>query len=80
MGIRSRLNKAVMTGDKFVKFEVRSLLRGDMKARAEFYTKQLQNSALSQNEIRALGDMNPRDGGDVCLTPMNMLHNGREVS
>ncbi|KAA1194085.1 phage portal protein [Pseudohalioglobus sediminis] len=51
-----------------------------MKARAEFYTKQLQNGALSPNEIRALEDMNPRDEGDVYLRPMNMLHNGREVS
>ncbi len=26
----------------------------------------------SPNEIRELEDMNPREGGDIYLTPMNM--------
>lgn len=56
----------------FAKFNVAGLLRGDMAARASFYSQMLQNGALSPNEIRELEDMNPREGGDVYLTPMNM--------
>lgn len=63
----------------YSKFNVTALLRGDMKARAEFYTKMLQNGALSPNEIREKEDMNPRDGGDIYLTPMNMAINGQPV-
>lgn len=62
--------------DLFAKFTVSSLLRGDMKARADFYMKLQQAGALSPNEIRDLEEMNPRDGGDIYLTPMNMLING----
>lgn len=61
----------------FVKFNVGGLVRGDMEARANFYTAMLQNGALSPNEIRDLEDMNPRDGGDIYLTPMNMAVNGK---
>lgn len=61
----------------FSKMNVSALLRGDMKARADFYSKQLQNGAMSPNEIRALEDMNPREGGDIYLTPLNMAINGQ---
>ena len=50
-----------------------------MKARAEFYTKMVQNGAMSPNEIREKEDMNPREGGDVFLTPLNMAVNGKPV-
>lgn len=63
----------------FLKFNVNALLRGDMKSRAEFYTKMLQNGAMSPNEIREKEDMNPRDGGDVFLTPLNMAINGKPI-
>jgi HK97 family phage portal protein len=63
----------------FAKFNVNALLRGDMKARAEFYTKMLQNGAMSPNEIREKEDMNPREGGDIFLTPLNMAINGKPL-
>ncbi|NRA25525.1 MAG: phage portal protein, partial [Oleispira sp.] len=31
------------------------------------------------NEIRLLEDMDPREGGDVYLTPLNMAINGKPV-
>jgi hypothetical protein len=34
---------------------------------------------MSPNEIRALEDMNPRDGGDIYLTPLNMAVNGQPI-
>ena len=63
--------------EMFGKFKTAALLRGDMAARAAYYTSQLQNGALSPNEIREFEDLNPREGGDVFLTPMNMLHDGK---
>lgn len=63
----------------YLKFNVNALLRGDMKSRAEFYTKMLHASVLSPNEIREKEDMNPRDGGDIYLTPLNMAVNGKPI-
>lgn len=60
----------------FAKFNVSGLLRGDMAARATFYTQLLQNGSLSPNEIRELEDRNPRDGGDIFLTPANLVIGG----
>lgn len=54
------------------KFNVNGLLRGDAKTRSEFYTSGITNGWLSPNEVREKEDMNPREGGDVYLTPLNM--------
>ncbi|MCU7917084.1 MAG: phage portal protein [Candidatus Thiodiazotropha sp. (ex Epidulcina cf. delphinae)] len=64
---------------RYIKFNVGALVRGDMKARGEFYTRMIQNGAMSPNEIRALEEMNPRDGGDIYLTPINMAIDGKPV-
>lgn len=61
----------------FAKFNVAGLLRGDMAARGEFYTKLSHLGALSPNEIRDYEDLNPREGGDIYLTPLNMAVNGK---
>lgn len=61
----------------FLKFNVNALLRGDMAARAAYYHSLMQDGAISPNEIRDLEDWNPREGGDIFLTPMNMLINGQ---
>lgn len=63
----------------FAKFNMGALVRGDMTARANYYTKQLQNGALSPNEIREFEDLNPREGGDIYLTPANMNVDGEPV-
>lgn len=63
----------------YAKFNQDALLRGDMAARATFYTQLEQAGALSPNEIREREDMNPREGGDVYLTPMNMAVNGKPI-
>lgn len=59
----------------YAKFNAGGLVRGDMAARSAFYTTLLNAGALSPNEIRELEDMNPREGGDVFLTPLNMTPN-----
>jgi HK97 family phage portal protein len=76
--IRLQLVKKEERRRFYAKFNVNGLARGDMAARSAYYTSQIQNGAMSPNEIRELEDMNPREGGDIYLTPMNMLINGQQ--
>lgn len=64
-------------GDRFAKFNVNALLRGDMASRAAYWHTLIQDGAISPNEIREFEDWNPREGGDIYLTPMNMLIDGK---
>lgn len=57
----------------YAKFNVNSLLRGDMSSRANFYRTLFELGSMSSNEIRALEDLNPRDGGDEYYVPLNMI-------
>lgn len=56
----------------YAKFNAGGLMRGDLKGRYESYGKGIQWGILSPNDCRELEDLNPREGGDVYLTPMNM--------
>lgn len=56
----------------FVEFNVEGLLRGDIKSRFESYGIAIQNGWLSRNEVRRLENMNPEEGLDEFLEPMNM--------
>lgn len=49
----------------FVEFNLEGLLRGDSASRAAFYQSGLQNGWLTINEVRALENRGPVDGGDV---------------
>jgi len=60
----------------YTRFNVDGLLRGDSKSRAEALKIQRENGIINANEWRALENMNPIDGGDVYLTPLNMRQNG----
>ena len=62
----------------YFKHKAQGLLRGDTKARGEFYTKLWNLGALNANEIRDLEDMNRRDdpGGDEYVRPVNMASDG----
>lgn len=66
--------------DHFAKFNVAALLRGDMKARSQFYKDMVFVGAYSPNDVLELEDRNPRDGGDIYLTPSNMNINGRPAN
>lgn len=46
-------------------FVVEGLLRGDSKARGDFYASGLQNGWRTINEVRALENLPPVEGGDV---------------
>ena len=57
----------------FVEFLVDGLLRGDTKARGEFYTKMFNVGAFSPNEILEKENQNPVEGGDQHFVPLNMV-------
>lgn len=58
--------------DLYARFNRAALVKGDIKTRWEAHVKALQWGVYSPNEIRALEDQNPRDGGDVFYPPPNM--------
>ncbi len=63
----------------YARFNRAALVKGDIKARWEAYVKGLQWGVWSPNEIRALEDQNPRDGGDVYYPPPNMTATSNEA-
>ncbi|MDM1325906.1 phage portal protein [Myroides odoratimimus] len=56
----------------YVKFNEKVLLRGDSRARAEYLTKMIYSGVITRNEARALEDLDPLNGLDQPLTPVNM--------
>ncbi|MBK8399934.1 MAG: phage portal protein, partial [Propionivibrio sp.] len=70
--LEQRITKLVRPSKLYVKFRVEGLLRGDSAQRAAFYRAMWSLGALSTNEIRALEDMDPVEGGDVRYRPLNM--------
>lgn len=57
--------------DLYAKFNRAALVKGDIKARWGAYVQALQWGVSSPNDIRALEDQNPREGGDVYYPPPN---------
>ena len=57
----------------YSRFNLNDLYRGDMDARAGFFTQMLQSGVMSINEVRAEEDKNPIDGGDVHLVQVNQI-------
>jgi HK97 family phage portal protein len=56
----------------FAEFNVDGLLRGDIKTRYEAYAIAIQNSWMNRNEVREKENMNPAEGLDEFILPMNM--------
>ena len=59
--------------DVVVKWILEGLLRGDSKARAEFYAKAIQWGWMTRNEVRERENLNQMEGLDDPLTPLNMF-------
>ncbi|PHM67366.1 phage portal protein [Xenorhabdus sp. KJ12.1] len=74
--IEQRINAGLVRSNKqgrfYAKFNTGALLRGDMKSRFEAYATGINWGIYTPNECRALEELNPREGGDIYLTPMNM--------
>jgi len=66
-------HSTVLKGRYFVRFNVAGLLRGDLKSRFAAYAVGRQWGWLSANDVRELEDLNPIPGGDVYLSPLNMV-------
>ena len=64
--------------DVYAEFSVNALMRGDVKSRYASYKIGIDEGFLSPNEVRMLENMNPREGGDIYLTPLNMRVGGEE--
>ena len=70
--IRNQVIPEASQGNLFVEFNVDGLLRGDAETRSEFYRTGFQNGFFSPNDIRAMENLNPVDGGDEYYRPLNM--------
>jgi HK97 family phage portal protein len=56
-----------------VEFPVTALLRGDAQARAMYYHNGILDGWLTRNEARRMESLNPIDGLDEPLRPLNMV-------
>jgi len=66
----------ILPGDRqryYAEFLLDALLRGDTAARYNAYAQGRQWGWMSANDIRRLENMNPVEGGDVYLVPLNMI-------
>lgn len=59
-------------GRLYFKHNAKGILRSDTAARGDFYSKMFNIGVFSVNDIRGLEDMDPVDGGDIHLVPLNM--------
>lgn len=55
-----------------IEFLLDGLLRGDAKARAEFYASGIVNGWMTRNEVRRRESLNDAEGLDEFLLPLNM--------
>jgi len=62
----------VKNPDLYARFNRNALVRGDLKARWDSYTKGLQWGVYSPNKVLEMEDENPREGGDIYYPPPNM--------
>jgi HK97 family phage portal protein len=59
-------------GRYFAEFLPDALLRGDTASRYQAHAIAIQNGWMSRNEVREQENLNPFEGGDEYLVPMNM--------
>jgi HK97 family phage portal protein len=57
---------------KYFKININALLRGDLESKRNYYTAMIYAGIMTRNEVRALEEMNPIDGLDEILQPVNM--------
>lgn len=62
-----------LDGGYYIKFNVNAILRADPKTRYEGYRIAIQSGFLTPNEVRALEEMESKDGGDRLLINGNMM-------
>lgn len=75
--IEERLDHDILTDDEKdlgyrTKHRIEDLLRGDIPEQTQQLVLQIQNGIRSVNEARKEKDLNPIEGGDEYLKPLNM--------
>ena len=66
------LNSEILDG-LYLKFNVDSILRADIKTRYESYTNAIQNGFKTINDVRELEEDEPLEGGDIAIVNGNMI-------
>ncbi len=56
-----------------IEFDFANLMRGDAASRSSYYQSGIQNGWLTRNEARIAENLNPLDGLDEPLRPLNMV-------
>ncbi len=70
--VEQRVTKILKPEPVYAKYSLEGLLRGDSAGRATFYTAMLGSGVYSVNEVRALEELPPVEGGDTRYRPLNM--------
>lgn len=70
--VEKRMTKEIKPLKVYAKYSLEGLLRGDSAQRAAFYRAMWEIGAINSNEIRALEDRGPVEGGDTYYRPLNM--------
>lgn len=69
--IEQRISRELLPRTAYAEFNVEGLLRGDSRARAEFYASGIQHGWLVPNEVRDKENMQPVEWGDEPYLPFN---------
>lgn len=77
--IEQSADMALLADPYFSKLNLAWLMRGNLQARYTAYALGVQWGWVTRNEVRRLEDMNPIDGLDAPLTPLNMTTGGRRA-
>jgi HK97 family phage portal protein len=72
----SLLSDEERAGGFYTKHNINGLLRGDIDTRYRAYNTGIQAGFLTRNEVREWEDLNPEDGLDEFLQPLNMVPAG----
>lgn len=63
--------EAMGSDGHYLKFDLNGLMRGDIAARGQFYREMVYLGAMTRADVRQKEDMNPIDGLDKPLIPLN---------
>jgi len=58
--------------ETYLKLNTNALMRGDMKARAEYMSRKIEHAAARPKDWNALDDENPLPGGDKLWMSQNL--------
>ena len=78
--LKRKLFTAAEKKNHDIKFNLGALLRGDTKSRYDAYESATTKACwMTRNEVRELEDLNPIDGLDDLLLPLNMAKEGSDA-